>query len=283
MKNIAVIYHGDCRDGFGGAYSAWKKFGVKSDYFGMKSHQDPLPTGLKNKEIYIIDFSVPVPVMKKLIKTNKKVVALDHHISAEKQTKLAHEYVYDLKRSGSTIAWKYFHPNKPTPKILQHIEDIDIWRFTIPKTKEVISHMQLIEYDFPIWDRIVKNFEKSAFRAQFIKDGELLLKYEKRMLDLLMERAEPVKFEEYKTLAVNSPILMSELGAAIVKKMPPIGIVWSQKAGADGKIIRTVSLRSNGKVDVSKLAQKYGGGGHKAAAGFSFPAEQTPPWRSVEK
>ncbi len=37
----------------------------------------------------------------------------------------------------------------------------------------------------------------------------------------------------------------------------------------DGKV--KVSLRSRGTVDVRKIAQTYGGGGHKVAAGVNLP------------
>jgi len=59
-----------------------------------------------------------------------------------------------------------------------------------------------------------------------------------------------------------------------VKNKKAIGIVWSRKSG---KI--NVSLRSNGKIDVSKLAFKHGGGGHKAASGFTLDVEKPFPWK----
>ena len=34
-----------------------------------------------------------------------------------------------------------------------------------------------------------------------------------------------------------------------------------------------VSLRSNGYIDLSKLANTFGGGGHKNAAGFKYSGE----------
>ena len=34
------------------------------------------------------------------------------------------------------------------------------------------------------------------------------------------------------------------------------------------------SLRSQGKVDVAAMAEKFGGGGHLNAAGFRLPMEQ---------
>lgn len=272
---IAVIYHGECWDGFGGGYSAWKKFGNKAEYFGMK-HGDPLPKGLKGKEVYVVDFSFKEPIMKKIVKDNKKVVALDHHISAEKTTKMAHEYVYALNHSGAAIAWKYFHPKRKLPELLRHIEDIDIWKFSVPNTREIMSFMELAEYDFKIWDKIARDLENPKKKKEYIAKGSLLLFYAKKIIDRLVLKAAPVKFAGYKTLAVNSPILQSEIGHALTKKLPPIGIVWSEKEGG----IR-VSLRSNGKVDVSKIAAKYGGGGHKAAAGFSFPVGGKFPWKHM--
>lgn len=37
----------------------------------------------------------------------------------------------------------------------------------------------------------------------------------------------------------------------------------------DGNLYNILSFSSNEDIDCSKLAEKYGGGGHKGAAGFS--------------
>jgi nanoRNase/pAp phosphatase (c-di-AMP/oligoRNAs hydrolase) len=275
MKNIVVLYHGECWDGFGGAYAAWKKFGNKADYFGLK-HGEELPRGLKNKEIYLIDFSFKEPLMKKIVRENKRVIALDHHVSAEKTTKMAHEHVYALNHSGAVIAWNYFHPKKCVPTLLRHIEDIDLWKLKLPQTRELMSFMELAEYDFKIWDKIVRDLENPKRKKNYVAKGALLQFYEKKLVDRLVQKAALVKFAGYKTLSVNSPILQSEIGAALVKLKPPIGIVWSEKEGG----VR-VSLRSDGKADVSKIAAKYGGGGHKAAAGFSVESLKNVPWEAI--
>jgi len=50
------------------------------------------------------------------------------------------------------------------------------------------------------------------------------------------------------------------------------GLIREQMPLADGTITQNrVSLRSRGKVDVSEIARKSRGGGHKQAAGFSHP------------
>ena len=40
-----------------------------------------------------------------------------------------------------------------------------------------------------------------------------------------------------------------------------------------------VSLRGDGKINLSELAKKYGGGGHKAAAGFAVEGNINFPWQ----
>jgi nanoRNase/pAp phosphatase (c-di-AMP/oligoRNAs hydrolase) len=72
----------------------------------------------------------------------------------------------------------------------------------------------------------------------------------------------------------------SETGNALVNKEKRIGIaiVWYSEGGAI-----KVSLRSTDKFDVSKLAEKYGGGGHKKAAGFIIKDFKDIPWKLIKK
>lgn len=103
--------------------------------------------------------------------------------------------------------------------------------------------------------------------------------YAENLMRELVGNAQKVKFEGYAVYALNAPpFFASELGHALAKKLPPIAIVWRQE-----KRKIKVSLRSNGKVDVSKIAKRYGGGGHKAAAGFAFEAERKFPWKIIKK
>ncbi len=278
MKNIIVIYHGDCWDGLAGAWAAWKRFGERADYWPMKygiGSRDPLK--LKDKEVYIIDFSFREAVMKKIVAQNKKVVALDHHVSAEASTKLASDHVYDLKHSGAMIAWKYFYPQKTPPQILKNIEDMDIWKFKVPYTKEVFAYLSLFDYELKNLDGLIKRFQKVRSRMKIIATAKDLRKQQKKMIEGLLKNAGRVKFGKYQVLAVNSPLFASELGHILSKKHPPFAVVWHET----GRMMK-VSLRSNGKFDVAKLAERHGGGGHKAAAGFAVPLSKKLPWKVIK-
>ena len=274
MKNIVILYHKNCPDGFSGAWAAWKKFGKKADYFGVEYQQPPL-RGLKNKEIYIIDFCYQKSeIMKRLLHDNKKVVVIDHHITLKELSKISSGRVFDLNHSGAVLAWKYFFPKKATPKLLLHIEDVDLWKFKLPHTKELMSALALCSFNFKVWNKIAVDWQNPKSRKKYIKEGEIILKYEQKIIERLLKSADKAKFGNYKAAVVNSPVLQSEIGNALVKSGYQIGVIWSQKNNK-----KRISLRSNGKTDVSKLAQKYGGGGHKAASGFALKIDKPFPWK----
>lgn len=277
MKNIVILYHKDCFDGFGGAWAAYKKFGKKADYLGVE-HQTQPPKELKNKEIYMVDFCYQnKKIMEELLKKNKKVVVIDHHISQKEFVKISSEYVYNLKHSGAILAWQYFHPQKPIPKLLRHIEDIDLWKFELAGTKELMMALDTRDFNFSAWNKVAKDFENSKKRKKYFEIGKILMKYRQKLINKLVSRADKTKIHNYSALAVNSPIFQSEIGNALVNKGAAVSIIWSQRNGK-----KRFSLRSNGKVDVSKIAQKFDGGGHKAAAGFSLNINKPLPWKPIE-
>lgn len=272
MKDIVILYHASCSDGFSGAWAAWKKFGSQADYIAV-SHQMP-PPQLRNKEIYLIDFTYPLKMTKMLIQENKQIISIDHHLTAEEAVKATKEYSYSLENSGSVLAWKYFHPAEPIPMLLKYVEDMDLWRFRLPHSREIFAYLDIFDFTFEIWDKIYADLERPENRKKYIENGSVLLKFEEKSVGELVNNAELVEFAGYRTLAVNSPIYESQIGAVLVKKMPPIGIIWSRKKNKIG-----VSLRSDGKTDVSAIARKFGGGGHKAAAGFVIGVNEQLPWK----
>jgi len=274
-KKIVVLYHNDCTDGFSAAWAAWKKFGFGADYIGIDPGSIPIQ-GLQNKEIYMVDVMYPIQYLTKLVKSNKKVVAIDHHISNQKAFELVKKGLFNISHSGAVLAWKYFHSKVKVPKFLEYVEDMDLWKFKLSKTKEIISYLDMIDFDFKKWSRISKDLEISSRPDEYIKVGSLLLKYQDKVIErIISNHAQSVNFFGHKTYAVNSPVFNSQIANTLYKKLPPIGIVWVQNN--DGRV--HVSLRSDGTVDVSEIAKKFGGGGHKGAAGFTLENCSNFPWK----
>lgn len=272
FKKIVVLYHKDCSDGFTAAWAAWKKFGSRADYIGVEYHLAP-PIGLKNRDVYLVDFCYDEAVMKKIIAENKKVVVLDHHLSRKNVVEQMSEYRFGINFSGAVLSWRYFHPKKQTPWLVRYVEDIDLWRFKLPRTREIMVYVRMFEHGFTAWDRIATDLESKSKRSDYQKKGTLLLEFRNHYIKKLVSESDLFHWEGLWTRVANSPVFRSEIGNALLGGKVKIGLVWDQRGG-----IIFVSLRSRGKIDVSKIAQKYGGGGHKNAAGFEIPAKRRLPW-----
>ncbi|MEK7658052.1 MAG: DHH family phosphoesterase [Patescibacteria group bacterium] len=274
MKDIVILYHKDL-DGFSGAWVAWRKFKNKADYLPV-DYNGIIPNGFKNKEIYLIDFCYPRKEMAELLKNNKKLIAIDHHISRKDDIKTSTDFLYDVNHSGATLAWKYFYPKNPVPKLLLYIEDIDLWRFKLPRSREILAYLDICDFDFKLWNKFFRDFEGGGNILNYIKEGKIILKYQGHLIKTLIKSGKEAVFEGKKAFAVNSQILESEIGEFIYKNKKVIGVIYSSRNGSI-----KVSLRSD-KEDVSKLAKKYGGGGHKAAAGFVFYSNFKFPWKIIK-
>ena len=280
MKSKVVLYHVNCWDGFGGAWVAWKKFKDSATYIGVDYNSEP-PKGLVGKEIYLIDFCYKKGQMDKLVRENLNVVALDHHITRKAEVQIAKEHVFDNDHSGAFIAWKYFFPKKRVPNLIQYVQDNDLWKFRVKKSKEIMLAVNLHPYSFSVWDKISRDLEKKNKRSRYIIQGEAILDYVQMLAREMSFNADKVILGGVKALAVNAQrFIRSELGNTLTKMGVDVGIVWYAKRDEIH-----VSLRSNGKVDVAKLAEKFGGGGHEKAAAFIFKSgiEKRFPWKLVEK
>ncbi len=275
MKNTVVLYHKDL-DGFSGAWAAWKKLKNKADYFPV-DYNGEIPNGFKDKDIYLIDSCYPGKEMKNLLKNNKKVAVIDHHISRANEVKISTDFLYNINNSAAALAWKYFHPQKPVPKLLLYIEDIDLWRFKLPNSREILAYLDICDFDFKLWNKFSRDFERGGKNfLNYIKEGKIILKYQNHLIKNLIKSGKEAVFEGKKAFAVNSQILESEIGEYIYKNKKAIGIIYSSRNGSV-----KVSLRSDNN-DVSKIAKKYGGGGHKAAAGFVLYHGFKFPWETIE-
>jgi len=276
MKEIIVFYHVKDNDGLGSAWSAWNKFKDKADYFGLDYHFD-ISFDYHNKKIYFLDIHPAVKKIEILRKNNNYLILIDHHLSSQPLLKLFDEYKFDLKHSAAVLTFQYFFPKKKIPKILKYIEDIDIWKLKIPHSREINNAIDFYDGDFTHWNSLAKNIEQPLKRKQCIKIGQIISQYQDKLIEKIVNKARLVKFEGKTILAVNSPILISEVGNALVKKRPPLAIVWSE---INGKI--WCSLRSNGDCDVSKIAEKYEGGGQKGAAAFYLNPGESIPWQEIK-
>lgn len=283
-KDIVVIYHADCRDGFGAAYAAWKKFGDNADYIPCKN-QTPPPDNLVDKEVYVVDYSFSESILEDLMAHNKTVVVIDHHQTAQAVVEQYPQNVFDNNHSGAVLAWQYFHPDSPVPELLLYVEDHDLWRFALPQNRAYNVSIGQYPVTFAAWDELIDKLQDTSFRDAFIETGAQLAAFEDKIVAQLMKYRERVTFEGHEVWAINaSRIYRSILGNHLAslneeQGLIPLGIVYYHYGGAVH-----ISLRSKGDCDVAAIAETYAGGGHKNAASirvtsfaelpFSFVADK---------
>ena len=125
-RNIFVIYHHNCPDGFGAAYAAWLKFADRATYIPAR-YGDPSPEMPLNSTVYILDFSYPRDTVVGLSK-HHELTLLDHHKTAQQSLTGLPGCVFDLSASGAALAWQHFHPGRPMPLLLAYVQDRDLWQ-----------------------------------------------------------------------------------------------------------------------------------------------------------
>ncbi len=280
-KGIVVIYHKRCPDGFGAAYAAWKKFGDDASYLPA-GYGDDVPEDLAEKEVYVLDFIFERPgAMTELAKEAKRLVVLDHHESAQALVQSAPEHVFDNDRSGATIAWAFFHPKAPVPELLRYLEDEDLYRFALPETHDISTYLVVQPYNFRTWDDLAAALEDRERRARILQKAAAYNEYYEKLCAIAVDAAKKVRFEDRECYFANSLptiTMRSHIGRLLCEKLPPIALVVSAHPDGYG-----VSIRSNGTVDVSELAAKYGGGGHAGSAGFFIPHGHALPWVEIDE
>ena len=130
--------------------------------------------------------------------------------------------------------------------------------------------VDLAQFDFKTWSLLAKELDDPRTRATHLKKGALLDLHYRSLYEKLLPNAELVKFAGHKIYALNCPYYFADdLGHELAIKTQSFSLLWNESGGR----IRC-SLRSAGKMDVAKIAKKYGGGGHRAVGRILVPGRQ---------
>lgn len=261
--NPILIYHANCPDGFGARYAFWCKFGNNMDYYPM-GHQQELEFDPAGRDIYMADIAFGLEKTLDIKSKAKSLVILDHHITAFHELEGLSDYYYSDKNSGSVIAWKYLFKTEP-PLILQYVEDRDIYKFELEYSKEILAALDSYPFDVEVWDSFNDSLkvELNIGDGAIIDSGKAILRYEEETIQKVLKYSYFTEILGYNVPVVNATYLQSDAINILAKGHPfAAGYYFN---GSEYKF----SLRSSEDgIDVSKIAEHFGGGGHKHAAGF---------------
>lgn len=285
MKNkIVVIHHSADYDGLFCREIARRHFGNDAEYIGWDYGQ-PEPVVPEDTALYMLDISVPG------LMNHPRLNWVDHHKSAMERYGKKPGYQIDGV-AACRLSWQYFggvngwpHPGIPTkedfverrvtePWAVRLAGEYDIWDRRDPNA-ELFQHGLRSQDLTDIWRQILvtengMSPQNSTFVVRSLLDAGRAIQFAKTQenADVVTNYGFTVEFEELKFLACNSVRCNSHLFTAGLKPEHDACLAF----GFDGALQNwKISLyHAPGKEhhDLSKIAVKYGGGGHRGACGF---------------
>lgn len=231
-----------------------------------------------NEEVFVVDFCFEPFSRMEALNEKCKLTWIDHHksaISAYEESDSQISGIRDVGVSAAELTWGFLSPKSVMPLSVYYIGRYDVWDWET--RSEPIKEFQLglqIHDTSPgakIWDEILVSprsdidINYSNVVDRICNDGEAIMLYLNKVnFNIMEEGSFDTTLYGYKVLAINTPSRGSELLKSkwdkdkydIMMVFTYLGDRWRY------------SLYSEGDVDVSEIAQKFGGGGHQKAAGF---------------
>ena len=303
FKPDVVLYHSPCGDGFGAAWAIRARW--PDVEFAPANYDETKMPDLTGKHVLVVDFSFKAEAIRKIGRKVKSMTILDHHESAERELdpwtvvgndmallhspegladlarthppdsdySLPVQAVFDMRRSGARLAWDYVFPNARAPFLIDYVQDRDLWTWALEHSKAVSAYIQLTPLDFASFDRLAGELEDHTQFERLVDIGEILNKREEQEIKGAIKASQRrVLIQGHDVPIANLPYIFASVGGNFMAKGEPFSASYFDLP--DGR--RKVSLRSDGDdpaaLNVSEIAEYYGGGGHKNAAGFVAPA-----------
>ena len=256
------------------------------DWVAGKAFLAPLEVLDEAPIVHILDFTFPLETMQYL-GANSRLLVIDHHKTTPANmdsvnTELG--YVYSEDQSAAVLAWRTYHAltyvgkdnriyfnSKPVPLVLLLVQDRDLWRFNMTNSKALNAYISSIPHLFDNWDQIDNDLDDAEYSAA-VTAGRAILRTQNSQVEHLASKADSCLIGGHLVPVVNSSLFISELGNLLCSKSQdqPFACVYFDVLNGKKRVF---SLRSIGDFDVSEIAKRMGGGGHKNAAAFSISFE----------
>lgn len=296
-KPDMMIYHANCADGFGAAWAAWMRWGDAVEYVPCSYGQEQ-PEVL-GKHVLMGDFSFKRDVIERIANGAASITILDHHETAEEDLLQWRRFMdkperfkmpviasmiadlqrgpylpvnalFDKARSGAVMTWEFCHPDEPVPLLLQLIQDRDLWRFTMPETKPFGVWLRCEPFDFERWTLISQQLNDGRDAATIFAEAAAMQRFFDQKVREIARLHRRGMIDGHEVPLCNCPpMFASEVGHHLLAEYPfaPFVACYSDQGKSRGYSLRSHDSRMN----VADVAKKFGGGGHRNAAGFGVP------------
>lgn len=263
MTKRIVVFHDKCHDGITALWVAKQRWPDAEPYAGNYDVPPDLDR-LRGADVVLIDFSwkrAPLLAVKSVAASLR---VIDHHKTAQADLAGTEGCDFDMERSGAGLAWDLLIGGT-RPPLIDYVEDRDLWRFRLPRCREVHAACNSYPLTLDTRDALMRRGAD-----ELAVEGAGILRYHERLIESALEHATTLTVGGYTVPAIACPTieLSSDLGCALAKGAP-FAVVFIDRP--DGSRLHSLRSAPDG-LDVGEIAKALGGGGHKHAAGFLTPA-----------
>lgn len=245
-----------------------------------------------SETVWMVDFGLQP--FEEMIKLNQKcnLIWIDHHKTAIndydnylKDPNLGKEChiegLRNIEYAACELVWKYLHEwwDGDIPKFVRLLGRYDVWDlnwdenvlpFQMGMRALLTDPCDDIAMEY-VWRALIDDeYNEFKLLTKIIDDGKAILPYQERQdKKIFSEMAFYTKLENYSAIAINQMCNSKafEVNKDDGEKSWSVDIYISFYRIPNRQW--SVSLFSNNvEVDVGEIAKRYGGGGHKGAAGF---------------
>jgi oligoribonuclease NrnB/cAMP/cGMP phosphodiesterase (DHH superfamily) len=235
-------------------------------------------------QVVLVDYSLPLEDMRRL-KEGHHLVWIDHHKTALSRLGEAMADVpgeRSLDAAACVLTWRTFFSGDPVPRAVTLIGDRDIWEMVYPETRafsEGLFQERIEPSNDRLWGPLLDGDEERV--KQLTERGRVLYDARLRSIkDVVSHYGFETSFEGHRTMVVNHRG-NGDMGEYIRKAGYELAYCYVEVV-RNGLLQTVVTLYSD-QIDVSEIARKFGGGGHRGAAGFQFTRADRPfPAGSLE-
>ncbi len=229
------------------------------------------------QNIYITDLALSENFYKKIKESGYayKFKIFDHH----KTHLFAKDYenvVIDIEECGTTLFYNYLSKKYKLKKIVEdyikHVKNLDLWLW-VEKSDFMAKELGNI-FDLYGRNTYIEEMYQKLKRGKKFKWNKFenkILKIEKDTVDRYLKKKDKelykIEYDGYLIGAVFSERYRSELGNYLSSIHPELDLVVMINMSGG------LSLRTEKDIDISILAQKLNGGGHKKACGAPIEEE----------
>lgn len=275
---MQAFFHGDV-DGLASAAiidfflrRSKKKFKTREYHPIQYGDEFPFEKIEKDELVFILDYSIEPEEMKKLLEITDQVYWIDHHVTAIEKYQKFNKYIKGLrsiKRSGAYLTWEFFATGENTsemPQFIKYVDDFDRWIFKYDESLYfnfgITLHSGFDPTNPLVWDPLFEGDEEEM--TNILRSGEIINSYKEYYRRKV--KFYKINFEGLTFAAINTKGNSKVFEFAKTKSCDALMLWYFDGVNYNYSLYHEKNHKG---IDLSKIASKYGGGGHAGASGFS--------------